>query len=186
MMIFELPTAFYLWFCRHTSYMMAFPIQLFLVLIDYSIYLFIFKRFWYEAIDKTSSTSDTPFELLIFIFLYIPYSQTNIHFLVSSDIYKSTYANNISKFVFVYELFRYPRIHVRDFHKSWRDGLAFNALIHSHAPSLVDYSALKPEDRICNLENAFSVAQKHIGVPRLLDPEGMCNNLLFNSCYICC
>lgn len=65
----------------------------------------------------------------------------------------------------------YPRVHVRDFHKSWRDGLAFNALIHSHVPTLVDFNALKQPEHVYNLENAFSVAQKHIGVPRLLDPE---------------
>ena len=68
--------------------------------------------------------------------------------------------------------FRYPCVHVRDFHRSWRDGLAFNALIHSHAPSLVDFYALKQEEHIRNLDNAFSIAQRHIGVPRLLDPEG--------------
>ncbi|GFS59407.1 spectrin beta chain, non-erythrocytic 1 [Trichonephila inaurata madagascariensis] len=65
----------------------------------------------------------------------------------------------------------YPGVRVRDFHRSWRDGLAFNALIHSHVPNLVDFSALKPQEHRHNLENAFHIASKHIGVPRLLDPE---------------
>ncbi|KFM82031.1 Spectrin beta chain, brain 1, partial [Stegodyphus mimosarum] len=65
----------------------------------------------------------------------------------------------------------YPNVKVRDFHRSWRDGLAFNALIHSHVPALVDFYALKPHEHIYNLENAFSVASKQLGIPRLLDPE---------------
>ncbi|XP_054709348.1 spectrin beta chain-like [Uloborus diversus] len=65
----------------------------------------------------------------------------------------------------------YPTVKVKDFHRSWRDGLAFNALIHSHVPSLVNFHDLKPHEHIINLENAFSTASKHIGVPRLLDPE---------------
>ncbi|GFU35910.1 spectrin beta chain, non-erythrocytic 1, partial [Nephila pilipes] len=65
----------------------------------------------------------------------------------------------------------YPGVRVRDFHRSWRDGLAFNALIHSHVPNLVDFNSLKPQEHRHNLENAFHVASKHIGVPRLLDPE---------------
>ncbi|GIY16896.1 spectrin beta chain, non-erythrocytic 1 [Caerostris extrusa] len=68
-------------------------------------------------------------------------------------------------------IFRYPGVRVRDFHRSWRDGLAFNALIHSHAPNLVNFNALKPQERRYNLENAFHIASKHIHVPRLLDPE---------------
>ncbi|KAF8785263.1 Spectrin beta chain like protein [Argiope bruennichi] len=65
----------------------------------------------------------------------------------------------------------YPNVRVRDFHRSWRDGLAFNALIHSHVPTLIDYNSLKPQERRYNLENAFTTASKHIGVPKLLDPE---------------
>nr|XP_042906281.1 spectrin beta chain, non-erythrocytic 2 isoform X2 [Parasteatoda tepidariorum] len=65
----------------------------------------------------------------------------------------------------------YPNVRVRDFHRSWRDGLAFNALIHSHVPALVNFQDLKKNEHKRNLENAFDIAQKHIGVPRLLDPE---------------
>ena len=39
-------------------------------------------------------------------------------------------------------------------------------------PDLVDFSSLKPTERKTNLENAFSVAERDLGVDRLLDPEG--------------
>ncbi|XP_072170116.1 plectin-like [Diadema setosum] len=65
----------------------------------------------------------------------------------------------------------YPGVHITDFGKSWRDGLAFNAIINRNRPDLVDFSSLKPSQHRANLESAFSIAEKHLGVTRLLDPE---------------
>lgn len=50
--------------------------------------------------------------------------------------------------------------------------MGFNALIHAHRPDLIDYDALQPADHIDNLNNAFNVAQRELGIPRLLDAEG--------------
>ena len=65
----------------------------------------------------------------------------------------------------------YPNVNVRNFTTSWRDGLAFNALIHKHRPDLIQYSQLNKSNPSFNLNNAFSVADQRLGIPRLLEPE---------------
>lgn len=70
----------------------------------------------------------------------------------------------------------YNNVKVENFTNSWRDGLAFNALIHKHAPELINYKALDPNDAIGNLNNAFDVAERELGVPRLLDAIDIANN----------
>ncbi|XP_035983741.1 dystrophin isoform X5 [Fundulus heteroclitus] len=67
---------------------------------------------------------------------------------------------------------QYPQVNVVNFSSSWNDGLAFNALIHSHRPELFDWSAVeKKTSAIDRLEHAFSKAEQHMGIERLLDPE---------------
>ena len=68
----------------------------------------------------------------------------------------------------------YKNVDIKDFHKSWRDGLAFNALIHTHCPDLIDYDKIVPENHQKNLTQAFTIAEKELGIPNLLDPEGNC------------
>ncbi|KAH3846241.1 hypothetical protein DPMN_088540, partial [Dreissena polymorpha] len=62
-------------------------------------------------------------------------------------------------------------IEVKDFGKSWRDGLAFNAIIHTIRPDLVDMDQVRKQSARVNLESAFSTAEDHLGIARLLDPE---------------
>lgn len=65
----------------------------------------------------------------------------------------------------------YPGCKVTDLTTSWRDGLAFNAIIHRNRPDLLDYRACRKKTSRENLEQAFSVADHKLGVERLLDPE---------------
>jgi len=65
---------------------------------------------------------------------------------------------------------------VTDFGSSWRDGVAFNALIHGLRPELVDMARLSSNTTRANLEYAFNAAEKHLGIPRLLDVEGRLPN----------
>ncbi|XP_067099626.1 spectrin beta chain, erythrocytic isoform X1 [Osmerus mordax] len=65
----------------------------------------------------------------------------------------------------------YPNVNITNFTTSWKDGMAFNALIHKHRPDLVDYNRLKRSNPTHNLQNAFNVAEQKLGVAKLLDPE---------------
>ncbi|XP_032241710.2 dystrophin isoform X2 [Nematostella vectensis] len=60
---------------------------------------------------------------------------------------------------------------IRDFSKSWRDGLAFNAILHSYRGSLFDFGKIIQQDTFTRLDNAFSTANLVWSVPKLLDPS---------------
>ncbi|XP_048849517.1 plectin-like isoform X7 [Brienomyrus brachyistius] len=65
----------------------------------------------------------------------------------------------------------YQGMRCDNFTVSWRDGRLFNAIIHKHRPQLIDMSKVYQQTNAENLEQAFSVAEKELGVTRLLDPE---------------
>ncbi|XP_053552821.1 alpha-actinin-4 [Bombina bombina] len=69
----------------------------------------------------------------------------------------------------------YKNVNVQNFHISWKDGLAFNALIHRHRPELIEYDKLRKDDPITNLNNAFEVAEKYLDIPKMLDAEDIVN-----------
>ena len=50
--------------------------------------------------------------------------------------------------------------------------MAFNAIVHTIRPDLVDMERVRKQNARVNLENAFSTAENHLGIARLLDPEG--------------
>jgi Ca2+-binding EF-hand superfamily protein len=62
---------------------------------------------------------------------------------------------------------------INNFKNDWKNGLAFCALIHKHRPDLLDYPSLDPKNAAQNLELAFDVAEKQLGIPRLLDVADM-------------
>ncbi|XP_063713472.1 spectrin beta chain, non-erythrocytic 5-like isoform X4 [Symsagittifera roscoffensis] len=65
----------------------------------------------------------------------------------------------------------YDNVDIRNFDKSWQDGLAFNALLHSRRPDLVNYDSLDPNNAEWNLRHAFDSAENEMNIPRLIDPE---------------
>lgn len=70
-------------------------------------------------------------------------------------------------------------IEVKDFGQSWRSGVAFHSVIHAIRPELVDLEKVKDRSNRENLEEAFTIAETELGIPRLLDPEGKLNNYWF-------
>uniref|UniRef100_A0AAY4D4G5 Spectrin beta chain n=1 Tax=Denticeps clupeoides TaxID=299321 RepID=A0AAY4D4G5_9TELE len=65
----------------------------------------------------------------------------------------------------------YQNVNVHNFTTSWRDGLAFNAIVHKHRPDVIEFDNLKRSNAHYNLQNAFNVAEKELGLTKLLDPE---------------
>ncbi|XP_064176685.1 alpha-actinin-2 isoform X5 [Anguilla rostrata] len=85
----------------------------------------------------------------------------------------------------------YRNVNVQNFHVSWKDGLAFCALIHRHRPDLIDYSKLNKDDPLGNLNLALEIAEKHLDIPKMLDAEDIVNStrpdekaiMTYVSCY---
>ncbi|XP_011515434.1 plectin isoform X23 [Homo sapiens] len=65
----------------------------------------------------------------------------------------------------------YQGLRCDNFTSSWRDGRLFNAIIHRHKPLLIDMNKVYRQTNLENLDQAFSVAERDLGVTRLLDPE---------------
>lgn len=72
----------------------------------------------------------------------------------------------------MYMFLRYHGIEVKDFGPSWRNGVAFQSVVHAIRPDLVDMEVVRRRSNRENLEEAFSLAENELGIPRLLDPEG--------------
>ncbi|XP_028967016.1 nesprin-1 [Galendromus occidentalis] len=62
-------------------------------------------------------------------------------------------------------------IHVNDFGPSWRDGMAFLAIVSRLKPSSVDLDAARDMGNRQRLDTAFNVAERELGIPKLIDSE---------------
>ena len=70
-------------------------------------------------------------------------------------------------------------------HMCQRVGHDFIVVICTCRPDLIDYDMLSPGSHIDNLNNAFHVAEQHLGLPQLLDAEGSYIVELFYLPCIC-
>ncbi|KAI6204101.1 GAR domain-containing protein [Aphelenchoides besseyi] len=72
----------------------------------------------------------------------------------------------------------YPNVNVTNFGSSWRDGLAFNAILHRYRPASVNWQRVS--DRYVSarerLHSAFETAEREFGISALLDPEDVDTN----------
>ncbi|CAK9797729.1 EH domain-binding protein 1 [Anthophora plagiata] len=66
----------------------------------------------------------------------------------------------------------YPGVKVTNLTTSWRNGMAFCAIIHHFRPDLVDIDSLLPHDVKGNCKKAFDAGEV-LGIPRVIEPADM-------------
>ncbi|XP_072750844.1 EH domain-binding protein 1 isoform X3 [Anoplolepis gracilipes] len=66
----------------------------------------------------------------------------------------------------------YPGVKVTNLTTSWRNGMAFCAIIHHFRPDLIDIDSLLPHDVKGNCKRAFDAGEA-LGIPRVIEPADM-------------
>ncbi|XP_054154387.1 EH domain-binding protein 1-like isoform X2 [Oppia nitens] len=66
----------------------------------------------------------------------------------------------------------YHGVKVTNMTTSWRNGMAFCAIIHHFRPDLINFSQLSPSDIKVNCKKAFDAAAT-MGIPKLIEPSDM-------------
>jgi dystonin len=74
---------------------------------------------------------------------------------------------------------RYPGVRVNDFTSSWRDGLAFNAILHRNRPDMVDWRDIRQRRVRDRIESVFHTFENSFGITKLLDSQGEFEVYLF-------
>jgi len=82
----------------------------------------------------------------------------------------------------------YEGVSVTNFTTSFHSGLALCALIHKFRPQLVDFAALKKEDKLGNIKIAMDAAEKYFGLEQYITPQEVlkldeCGMLVYVSEY---
>ncbi|XP_014209545.1 EH domain-binding protein 1 isoform X2 [Copidosoma floridanum] len=66
----------------------------------------------------------------------------------------------------------YQSVKVTNLTTSWRNGMAFCAVIHNFRPDLIDFDSLLPHDVKGNCKRAFDAGEA-LGIPRVIEPADM-------------
>lgn len=73
----------------------------------------------------------------------------------------------------LFQIHRETGVQVKDFGPSWRDGVAFLALIDSIKQNLINLTEMRKSSKTNKqrLDTAFDVAENKLGIARLLDAD---------------
>lgn len=74
-------------------------------------------------------------------------------------------------YIILFSVCRDSNIQVTDFGPSWRDGVAFLAIIDAIKANLINLAEMKRKTNRQRLEHAFEVAESKLGIAKLLDAE---------------
>nr|XP_045600175.1 EH domain-binding protein 1-like [Procambarus clarkii] len=66
----------------------------------------------------------------------------------------------------------YKGVKITNMTTSWRNGLAFCAIVHHFRPDLIEFDSLSPQDVKGNCKKAFEAGER-LGVTRLIEPQDM-------------
>jgi len=67
----------------------------------------------------------------------------------------------------------YAGVDIRNFKESFCDGLAFSALINAMDPEALNYDLVDHNNREKTIADAFEIAEKKLGIPKLLDVDDL-------------
>lgn len=66
----------------------------------------------------------------------------------------------------------YENVKVTNLTTSFKNGMAFAAIIAQHRPDLIDMNSLMPSDIVGNCKKAFDAGEK-LGIPKVIEPSDM-------------
>ena len=67
-----------------------------------------------------------------------------------------------------------PQCDVQNLASSWNDGRNLSALVDFCQPGLIpNHASLDPENRLENVKNAMTLAERHLNIPQVMHPEDL-------------
>uniref|UniRef100_A0A915Q2R9 Calponin-homology (CH) domain-containing protein n=1 Tax=Setaria digitata TaxID=48799 RepID=A0A915Q2R9_9BILA len=76
-------------------------------------------------------------------------------------------------------------VQINDFISSWRDGYALNAILLSYNPELFSMDQIRDMRADERIEHAMSLTERHLNVPRLLQPKDFYSERLDMKSVVC-